>query len=185
MAQSPSSHATFRSAFDEHHDAIHRYCLRRLGADDANEATAEVFLVAWRSIERLPREGEVLPWLYGVARNVVRNQQRSRHRRARLLSRLGSVREVPGDGPEPQVVRHHQEAEVHEALRRLRPQDQELLRLKAWEGLSNDQIGDLLGMSSRAVEGRYARAIKKLSKHLTTARQVDLSPRLAQEGGEQ
>mgnify|MGYP001819655043 CR=1 FL=1 len=185
MAQSPSSHATFRSVFEEHHDAIHRYCLRRLGIDDANEATAEVFLVAWRRVERLPRHPEVLPWLYGVARNVVRNHRRGHHRRARLLGRLGSVREVPGDEPELQVVRHHQEAEVHEALQRLRPEDQELLRLKAWEGLSNSQIGDLLGMSHRAVEGRYPRALKKLSKHLTMADQRDASPRLAQEGGEQ
>ena len=185
MAQSPSSHVTFRKVFDEHHDPVHMYCLRRLNVEDANEATAEVFLVAWRRVDRIPSGPEALPWLYGVARNVVRNQRRSQHRRARLVARLGSIREAPHEEPEPQVVRHHQEVEVHEALSRLRPQDQELLRLKAWDGLSNDQIGDLLGISHRAVEGRYARALNKMSKYLPTERQAEPSPRLAQEGGEQ
>lgn len=185
MAQTPSSQAAFRSVFDEHHDAIHRYCLRRLSVDDANEAAAEVFVVVWRSLDRMPTGSEALPWLYGVARNVVRNHRRSHHRRARLLARLGSVRDLPDEEPETQVLRHHHEAEVHEALQRLSPHDRELLRLKAWDGLSNDQIGALLGLSHRAVEGRYSRALKKLSKHLTPAGRVDLSPRLAQEGGEQ
>lgn len=185
MAQSPSSHAVFRKVFDENHDAVHMYCLRRLNVDDANEATADVFLVAWRKVDQVPSGSEALPWLYGVARNVVRNQHRSHNRGARLVARLGSVRAAPPEQPEPQVIRHQEEAEVHLALSQLRAQDQELLRLKAWEGLSNDQIGKLLGMSHRAVEGRYARALNKLSKSLSTERQVGNSPRLAQEGGEQ
>ena len=37
VSQSPSSHANFRRMFDEHHDAVHKYCLRRLNVEDANE----------------------------------------------------------------------------------------------------------------------------------------------------
>ena len=42
MAQSPSSHAAFRKVFDDNHDAVHMFCLRRLNIEDANEATADV-----------------------------------------------------------------------------------------------------------------------------------------------
>jgi len=167
--------------FDAHHDAIHRYCLRRLAPDDANDATAEVFMVAWRRVEDLPDRDESLLWLYGVARNVVRNQLRSGRRKVRLASRLSSIAGTPVDPPELQVVRHSEVVEVHEAVGRLRAKDQELVRLKAWEELSNQQIGQILGISDRAVEGRYARALTKLRKGLSAgSRPVG---RLVEEGG--
>lgn len=181
MAQAPSSDATFRRVFDAHFEAIHRYCLRRLDTDDANDATAEVFMVAWRRIADLPSGEESLPWLYGVARNVVSNQRRSSRRKVRLVSRLGSIAEPPVDPPDLQVVQHSEVVEMHEALQKLRPKDQELVRLKAWEELSNQQIGQILGISDRAVEGRYARALRKLGKSLTTG--SNLASRLVEEGG--
>jgi len=90
VTQSPSSDAAFRMVFDAHHDAVHRFCMRRLGVDDGNDATAEVFLVAWRRMDAMPEQDEPLPWLYGVARNVVRNHRRTRQRKVRLVSRLSS-----------------------------------------------------------------------------------------------
>ena len=185
MAQSPSSHARFRAVFDEHHDAVHLYCLRRLSPDEANEATAEVFLVAWRRLERLPSGPDAVRWLIGVARNVVRNKQRNLQRRGRLVQRLGAIRDVRPDEPLSQVIRHESEREVHEALSRLRPREQELLLLKAWDGMSNEQVAEILGITYKAVEGRYTRALKKLSKGLGPGRSTSTSPRLAQEGGEQ
>ena len=57
--------------FESHHEAIQRYCFRRLPASDANDAVAEVFLVAWRRIADAPAGDGQLPWLYGIGRNVV------------------------------------------------------------------------------------------------------------------
>ena len=185
MAQSPSSHTRFRSVFDEHHESVHLYCLRRLSPDEANEATAEVFLIAWRRLDKLPSGPDAVRWLMGVSRNVVRNKQRNVHRRGRLVQRLGAVREARPDEPLSQVIRHESEREVHEALSRLRPREQELLRLKTWEGLSNEQVADVLGITEKAVEGRYTRALKKLSKGLSPGHSTNASPRLVQEGGEQ
>lgn len=182
MGRPVASDETFRSVFDEHHDAVHRYCLRRLDVEDANEAIAEVFLVAWRKIDAVPQGPEALPWLYGVARNVVRNKRRSGRRNARLVSRLGSLAEPHVDQPEAQVVRHADVVAVHDALQNLRGVDQELLQLKAWEELSNKEIGQILGMTDRAVQGRYARALKKLEKALGAKPRRAL--RLVEEGGE-
>ena len=80
MGTSPTTNAKFRRIYDEHFEAVTRYCLRRLPVADVNDATAEVFLVAWSKIDRVPDGGESLPWLYGVARNVVRNSVRSARR---------------------------------------------------------------------------------------------------------
>lgn len=181
MASLPNANARFRRVFDAHNDALHRYCLRRLDTDDANDATAEVFMIAWRRIDEIPAGDESLPWLYGVARNVVRNHRRSGRRKVRLTARLGSIAEPHVDPPDLQVVRHSEATEVHDALQQLRPKDQELVRLKTWEELSNHQIGQILGISDRAVEGRYARALKKLGKSLSTG--TTPLARVVEEGG--
>ena len=184
MTQSPSSDAAFRRVFDEHHDAVHRFCLRRLGVDDGNDATAEVFLVAWRRMDAMPELDETLPWLYGVARNVVRNHRRTGQRKVRLISRLSSLSREVSEAPETVVLQNTESVEVLDAMAGLRPSEQEVLRLKVWEELSNEQIGAILGMSDRAVEGRYARALKKLAGRLPKGNDPVVSPRFAEEGGE-
>lgn len=185
MPRSPSSDADFRRIFDDCHEAVHTYCLRRLAIEDANEATAEVFLVVWRRLDQVPPGDEVLLWLYGVARNVVRNYQRGARRYLRLVARVGSVRAPVPEEPAPQVIRSLEQAEVRRALGRLSLQDQELLLLKAWEKLSNKEIGEFLGVSHRAVEGRFARALNRLAKVLPSAStEHHRSPRPVSKGGE-
>ena len=61
--------------------------------DAVDDVVADTFAVAWR---RLPREGDPLPWLYGVARRVVHGHRRSHARRGALLRKLGGrARAVP------------------------------------------------------------------------------------------
>jgi RNA polymerase sigma-70 factor (ECF subfamily) len=106
---SPTTNTKFRRIYDEDFGAVTRYCLRRLPVADVNDATAEVFLVAWRRIDRVPDGPEALPWLYGVARNVVRNATRSPRRSGRLTGRLrGLARHQPAD-PSAVVVRRHED----------------------------------------------------------------------------
>ena len=54
MGSSPTTDTSFRRIYDEHFEAVTRYCLRRLPVAEVNDATAEVFLVAWRQIDRVP-----------------------------------------------------------------------------------------------------------------------------------
>ena len=152
--------------FDAHHRDIHGYCLRRLPVDDANEATSEVFLTAWRRYNAIPAGDAALPWLYGVARNTVRNYQRSERRRIRLAVRTGSLARATQDGPDVIVVRNAEHERVIAAMATLRERDREILALKIWENLTNEQVGTVVGITHRAVEGRYTRALKKLAKHL-------------------
>ncbi|MBT8217189.1 MAG: sigma-70 family RNA polymerase sigma factor [Acidimicrobiia bacterium] len=162
MEESPSTSLRFKRLYDEHFDAVQSYCLRRLPVADANDAVSEVFLVAWRKIEAVPTGEESLPWLFGVARNAVRNSGRSHRRSARLVARIGAVREAPDAGPETQVVRRSESQRVLDALEKLRPADREVLRLRAWEDLSAPQIAAVVGISPAAAEKRLARAMTRL-----------------------
>lgn len=162
----PSDDAKLRAVFAAHHQAIQRYCLRRLGPDRANDAAAEVFLVAWRRINDMPESSEALPWLYGVARNVVRHAHRTRQRQRSLISRVADLEPRREAGPADQVVRRDEDDRVVAALSLLREIDREVLRLRMWEDLSYAEIGTVLRMSPHAVGMRYRRALQRLGKAL-------------------
>ncbi len=164
MSLVPGGEAEFRSLYDRHYDAIHSYFLRRSGTASAQDLTAEVFLVAWRRINDVPRGEETLLWLYGAAANVAAHQRRSMARGARLETRLRSVPTNGTNRPEPLVVRRAEYDQVLAATARLRPADQEILRLAAWEELPHDQISRLLGCSVAAVDQRLHRAKRRLAK---------------------
>jgi RNA polymerase sigma-70 factor (ECF subfamily) len=186
LTQSPEYAKRFDRIFDLHNDVIQVYCLRRLPTDDVNDAVAEVFLVAWRRIDQAPEERE-LPWLYGIARNVVRNTHRSRRRYSQLQRRVGGTAPDAPVSPEVQVVQRFEDQAVLEALATLSDKDQEVLRLKTWEEMSNGDIAAVLGTSKRAVDMRISRSRKRLAKAYEKSNRqtsVQPSPRFVEEGGE-
>lgn len=89
----------FEALFREHVAGIASYChWQSRSPGDVDDAVAEVFLVAWRRLEDMPRGEAVRPWLYGTARRVIANQARSQARRSRLQERLSVQPELaPGE----------------------------------------------------------------------------------------
>ena len=154
-----------------HAGDVYAYCARRVGVHAADDATADVFAVAWRRIGDLdPDTGR--QWLYGIARRVLQNQHRSGSRRTKLGDKVRSLASLPDPGPETQVIRRAQDAVVVRALEQLRPADREILRLAAWEELTGPEIAAALGISLNAVQQRLARAKRRFESVLT--------PKLAQ-----
>ncbi|WP_329543790.1 sigma-70 family RNA polymerase sigma factor [Streptomyces sp. NBC_01356] len=157
-----SNDETFAAAYREHYWAVSRYVARRLDgrSSDVEEVVAEVFTVAWRRRSDLPPSP--LPWLYGVARLCLANAVRGYGRRRRLVARLGNDESAHGrqvvDSPDSESPG----AWVHEALARLSPADQEVLRLAAWEELGVDEVAVVLGCGTRAAAMRLHRARRRL-----------------------
>ena len=176
----------FRSLYDRYFDDIARYCLRRLSRDDAHDAVADVFLVAWRRIEDMPSGDAALPWLYGVARNVVRNAKRSGRRSRRLTAELSSDATQPTLSAEVHVVHRAEYDAVLSALGRLRPADREVIRLRAQEGLTVPEIALVLGCSNEAAKKRVARALRRLRRTASVdeAKSLQSIPRATNEGGD-
>lgn len=138
-------------------EPLRRYALRRLDPAAADDALAEAFLVLWRRLDDVPAGAE-LPWSYGVLRNCVANEARSARRRAGLLVRLAGQAASPSpEAPEPG------DPALGAALARLRPAEQELLRLWAWEDLSPSDIAVVLGTTTNAVNIRLHRARRRLA----------------------
>jgi RNA polymerase sigma-70 factor, ECF subfamily len=159
----------FRAAFDRYAPAVLRYAERRLGSrDSAWDVVSDTFTAAWRHWDRRPPQGELLPWLYAIAGNSVRDQDRATERRRRLAARLAARRypkhaRDPADG----VVLGRS---INEAMARLPEVDREVLRLIAWEGQTDARaLGRALGLSPAAARSRVHRARRRLRALLDSA----------------
>jgi RNA polymerase sigma-70 factor (ECF subfamily) len=153
--------ARFRTVFDAHYGKVVAYARRRCATgEDAEDAVAETFTIAWRKFDAMSRD-EPLPWLYAVGRKVIANQRRGEQRRFRLFARLRQERPSQGRAFDGEPVR--------EALSRLSADDQELLRLVAWEGLGHGQVAQAMGISTNAVTIRLHRARQRLREELERA----------------
>lgn len=155
----------FEQVYASHYNAVLRYCARRSNREDALDAAADTFAVAWRRHADIPTSHE-LPWLYGVARRVLANQRRSASRQQAAVLRLRVVDDDPTDEPDRQVVRSQESREVIAALARLNPADQEVIRLAGWEELGRREIAVVLDCSPNAVTKRLNRALDHLARQL-------------------
>ena len=154
--------------FDELYDRYFRevlaYCLRRGQGDDAYDAANEVFAIAWRRIEDVPRGDSARPWLFVVTKRVLYRRRRGSRRFRRLVERMGSLRPAGGPDPATVVVQRAEYDAVVVAASRLSTQDREILNLAAWEGLPHREIAEVLGCSIDAVDQRLHRAKQRLAK---------------------
>ncbi len=157
----------FERCFRAHYSDVLAFAIRRLSDRAAAEdATSEVFAVAWRRRERVP--DPPLPWLYAVALRVISNQYRSTRRRRELDLRL--MREAGAGAPAGDPVDSLDRLEAFtNAFAGLSESEREVLRLVAWEGLSTRDAARAFGCSSGAFRVRLHRARRKLAKHLAAA----------------
>jgi RNA polymerase sigma factor (sigma-70 family) len=161
----------FNALYRAYSGAVLRYASRRTDPDTARDVVAETFLVAWRKLDDVPADADQAePWLYGVARRVLANAERSSRRAQRVAARLwqeGQESQLGGES-DPAVViseRHR----VIQALTKLTEPDQEALRLVGWEGLDVTGAALAMGCSRTAMAVRLHRARQRLDQALRAA----------------
>lgn len=152
--------------WDEHAQRIYRYCFRRTADRElAQDLTSIVFLEAWRRRSKVQlTAGAELPWLYGVAANVVRNQWRSQRRYRAALARLPRPRNEAdlAEDAVDHLADQEQMQQLVEALQSLPQVEQDVLTLCAWEDLSTKEAAVALGVPEATVRTRLHRARARL-----------------------
>jgi RNA polymerase sigma factor (sigma-70 family) len=151
----------FRALFESHHAAVRRYAHHRaIVGPDADDLVSETFAIAWRRLDVVPPD-DPLPWLLAVAGNVRRNQIRSARRYEAALVKLPPPETAPPP-PEPDDAA----ATLRRALGELPPEDQEILRLVAWDGLTPGQAAVVLCCPDGTARARLHRARRRLAARL-------------------
>jgi hypothetical protein len=105
IADSLDTPEAFTAIFERHFSAVHRYAERRAGRDVAEEIASEAFLVAFDNRHRYRFDGDrpnALPWLLGIATNLLRRHWRAERRQlaayARAIDRAVDDRGGHGEG---------------------------------------------------------------------------------------
>ncbi|MDR9450920.1 MAG: sigma-70 family RNA polymerase sigma factor [Acidimicrobiia bacterium] len=152
----------FRRAFDQHYRDILAYAKRRSPITDAEDIAAETFAIAWRRWKAAPPDA-VRPWLFGIARKVVANSNRSLRRRNRLSAKISSFAEPAGSD-----IPFAEHADMVQALDTLSASEREIIRLHCWEDLAVSEIAVALRCSANAAGIRLHRAKRHLAQALAT-----------------
>jgi RNA polymerase sigma-70 factor (ECF subfamily) len=150
----------------EHSSAVGNYLRRRLyplTPSDLDDLVEETMIVVWRRLDSVPTDAE-LPWMLGVARNVLRNARRSKNRRSAFEATLQPASDEAS--AEEHVVA---DSGVREALTALSEDDREVLLLNAWDGLDTHALGALLVISTNAAAVRLSRAQRRFRELLSAA----------------
>ena len=125
---------------------------------DLDDLVEEVLLVAWRRLDDIPADAQI-PWLIGVARNVLRNATRKQRRLSLLESRL-RPRETDAAAEDYVIA----DETVREALLALSEDDREILLLHFWDGRSAAEIAVVFAISANAAAVRLSRALERFRR---------------------
>jgi RNA polymerase sigma-70 factor (ECF subfamily) len=197
------SEAAFDALITHYHAPVYNLLLQMLGNEaDAADSSQEVFLKAFRGIKNFRRGSSLKTWLYRIAIREALNQRRwfSRHRRNESSLDGQNTGEHPalqieelGPSPFDQLVSHQAQQVVHRALGAVAQVFRSAVILRDLEGLSYEEVAEVLDVSvgtvkSRILRGRRAlRLVLETSLHGQTAESTSSSSGLAGElagGGE-
>lgn len=183
LRQSFSEPARFEAIYERHIAPVYRYLRRRVGDDVAEDLTAEVFVRAFRSRSRYDAQHPTaLPWLFGIASNLIADQRRAESKRLKALERLASVStRDQAMASEDVYLGTTLSPELYRAVRKLATGDRDALLLLAWGELSYDETAQALGIPVGTVRSRIARARKQLQKAIGA--DIRTSPAPIAEGG--
>ena len=157
--------SAFGVLFERHARTVYNYCFRRTADWSlAEDLTSTVFLEAWRRrADVVLNRDSTLPWLLGVATNVLRNRWRSERRHRAALARLPIERDNGFEGDVLERLDDEQDMRrVLGALAALSRDDQDVLALCVWEGLSYESAALALGVPVGTVRSRLSRARARL-----------------------
>lgn len=151
--------------FERHVRTIYNYCFRRVG----NWAAAEdlvsiVFLEAWRRLDKRLPGGKELPWLFGIATNVVRNRRRAERRYAAALRRIPKPASEPSfaDDTDQRVDDQELTDRALVLLAQLPRREHEVFVLCIWSELSYEDAAAALRIPVGTVRSRLSRARARL-----------------------
>lgn len=161
----------FGKLYQKYVGKIYSYIYARIGnREDAEDLTARTFYRALRNIGSYKERGlPFLAWLYRIAHNVVANWFRDnevRRRRGEIFLGWEMAEGRLKECPEAKTQANEEREALLAAIKRLPPDYQQLLVLKLSEGMSNAEIGQVIGRNVGAVKSLYFRALIALREDL-------------------
>jgi len=157
-----------REAFDrlveKYQRDVYRLCYRYVNNhQDANDMAQEVFLKAYRALDRFRGDSSFSTWLYRIAVNTCLNFRASRKPEA---AELPEALADKSQGPLERLERDEQSRLVREAVTRLPEKQRATLILKIYHDLTHEEVSAILGSTVGTVKANLFHALGNLRKML-------------------
>lgn len=168
--------SNFKDIVDKYQEKVRNTCYRFVkNADDADDVAQDVFIQVYESLANFRAEAELSTWIYRIAVNksldFIRKQKRKK-RFGQLTSLFGFNEEkeeiiLPADGnPQMDLEDKERKQILDSAIDQLPEKQKTAITLSKYEGFSNKEIAEIMGVSLSAVEALMHRAKSNLHKHL-------------------
>lgn len=162
----------FAQLVEDNQRRLYNLALRMTGRpEDAEEVVQEAFLNAWRGLDFFKGDSTFATWVYRLTSNAAIDHLRWARRMGEPLSLSGDEEDAatelpaPDPGPQEALERTERAAALRRALDALSPPHRQVLEMRALDGLSYEEIAQLLKLTTGTVKSRLARsrlALKKL-----------------------
>lgn len=160
-----------RELYDAYSDPVRRYCYARLGdVESAQDCVQEVFVCIWKGVKNFEYRGDLsfTAWLYTIANNVLVSsiRRRKRTQQVPLTPELNLTDPKSFDTARTICDR----LALRQAIEQLTAEQQQVITLKFFVGLSNLEIAEVVGRTEGAVKALQHRAINRLQQLLANER---------------
>ena len=165
----------FREFYERYAVWVRAWFQRHTGSDSvALDLTAETFAQAWHSLRRYRdlADGSGAPWLFGIARNLLRQYYKHNRIETAARERLGLPAATEGDEYEAvdeRVAARSLAPALAAAVRLLPPDQRAALELRVVQQLDYEEVAGRLGISQNAARLRVSRALRSLTVQLQGA----------------
>lgn len=174
----------FQTIHASYRQRISRYLARLVGQSEAEDLTQEVFVRVSRGLADFRGDAKISTWIYRIATNVATDRLRSRSFKESQRDQAnstgeGSIQDVDAlpeekrPSLERQLVRQEMSSCVHDYVETLPVNYRAVVTLSDVEGLTNQEIGEVLGLTLDTVKIRLHRGRAMLRKKLETGCQFD------------
>jgi RNA polymerase sigma-70 factor (ECF subfamily) len=143
---------------------VFRYLYSRVGnMHDAEDITAETFLVAFEAFEKFRQDTHFASWLFTIARNKAMDH----FRQQKNISFIDEMMDIPVENdPLSSVTQSEQSAALSKLMKKLPEEELELLRLRFLAEMSFPEIGHFLHRNEEAVKKSIYRLLARLHNQL-------------------
>ena len=164
--------SAFEQLLDRYQKTVYHQALRLVGnPEDAADVTQEVFIKVWKHLPSFRGESSFSTWLYRLTDNAsldLLRREKKRRGDSSLDDEEGAplLPADPAPTPHQAVEQKELRQAVAESLAQLSEEHRQILVLREVNGLSYEQIGDILNLSPGTVKSRMARARISLANFL-------------------
>jgi len=159
--------AALHALFERHKDKVYSIAVRYSGDRTvALDIAQDAFLKLFSAIRSFRGDSSFEAWFYRIVVNSCFDHKRKTRRLMPLLDEVLDVLRAPGKSALDEVLRSELSGRVRSAVAGLPPDQRIVIVLRYTQGLSYDEIAEILGCSTGTVASRLNRAHKILGRRL-------------------